>query len=53
MENLEIYSTKEIDFNEQTRLNGGSFWGGVAVGWIVSEVIQGVYQAQQKGFTCK
>lgn len=53
MKNLEDYSVKEMNVNALIGLDGGNFWGPFVLGWVASEIVQGVYQAQQKGFSCK
>lgn len=42
--NLQELSRKEL---EQTI--AGNIWAGIIVGWVVSEVVQGVYQAHKNG----
>lgn len=42
---------KDLTYDELNNIEGGysKFWVGVAVGWVVGEIVQGIYQAEQRG----
>lgn len=48
MENVEFNSLNE---EEMKKIEGGvvGFLAGIAAGWIVGEVLQGIYQYQKEG----
>lgn len=54
MKNLESLGVEKLDSQTLKTVNAGDggIWVGVLIGYIASEIAQGVYQAQQKGFTC-
>jgi hypothetical protein len=50
MENFEKYQVKPLTSNEKIKHNGGwapLLW--MIAGYVIGEVLEGVYQAQQKG----
>jgi lactobin A/cerein 7B family class IIb bacteriocin len=43
---------KDLTYDELNNIEGGvapPFWVGVAVGWVVGEIVQGIYQADKRG----